>query len=132
MEADVKAQENGTGRFPAPRERWITDQLPEGLMKFFGFRNEPMPDRFHDEVNYTYRIKYPDDSPYELPILARYLTDGIPAAFIIGSTVELDGEPFRVVDFRSSRYTDSTSESGPFPFVHWEVRVVPAAGGVCG
>ncbi len=133
MGTDVKTEGNGTGRFPVPRERWITDQLPERLAKFFGFRDEPVPDRYHDEVDYTYRIKYPDGSPYELPILAHYLNDGVPAAFIIGSTVDLDGEPFRVVDFRSSRYTETMSASGePFPYVHWEVRVVPAAGGVCG
>lgn len=125
-------EKSGTGRFPVPREKWILDQLPEEVTGFFGFRGENTPDRFGDLVDYYCTIKYPDGSTLKYPVLVHYLAeDGVPVVFIIGETVELDGIPFKVVDYDSKRHTECTDAGDPFTYTYWEVRVTPARKGSC-
>lgn len=130
MNSETEKEQDGVGRFSMPREKWILDQLPEMLKGFFGYRDEYIPDRFCEAIDYTYWISYPDGSGYDKEFLIHYLVDNeVPTAFIIGDTVILDGVPFRVLDYTSERQADCTNAGDPFSYTYWRVRVVPAGGG---
>jgi hypothetical protein len=103
----------GTGRFPMPTIRWITAQLPKELYPLFGFRGEAVPETCRDVVEYTYTLKYPDDTDYPMSILAHYVPEEDPAvAFIIDDEIELDGIRLVVKDHVSREVKPGGGDPG--------------------
>jgi hypothetical protein len=81
-----------TGRFPAPHVAWIVNQLPRELHGMFGFRGEEVPEKYDEEIEYVYKIAYPDGSAYLKSLLVEYISGrGIPTGFIIDDEIDLDG-----------------------------------------
>lgn len=121
MTAEVK---DGVGRFPMPRDRWILDQLPEKLLNLFGYRGESKPEKFRDSVTYVYPVTYSSGSAYDLPLLTEYLIDHeAQTAFVLGSTIVLDGIECVVIGYNKEDHPTCTSEGEPFVYTHWEVTV---------
>jgi len=94
-----------------PTTFWIARQLPAELTPLFGFREETIPERYRDEIQYLYQVEYPDGTPYRVPLLVEYIDDqDAPAvAFVVGDRIELDGIPVTVEDWDSRPIPATTS-----------------------
>lgn len=103
------------------------DQLPKELHGIFGFRGEPVPDVFQDEIEYVTPMRTPDGEPFRKSLLIHYASDDVPVAFIIGDTVELDGVEMTISGYSSDVIPLNGPES--FSYTYHYVVVVKADDG---